>query len=359
MRVLHMIPDIGISNGVMSVILNYFKAMPPDIKFDVCYFAEKKETRQADIEALGGRVFKIPAPSPKSLLRGSMRRFFAAHKEEWQALHIHAPHFAVFMAPQAKRAGIQKICCHCHSGSYSLSGNQLRNKILSLYSKYFIKTKFACGADAGRVWYGNTEFTVLNNAIDCKAYAFNAQIRDEVRQKLGLAGSFIVGHIGKTDVVQKNHPFLIKVFAKIKEKDKTAKLLLIGAQKTLELDSLCKQLGVADSVFFLGNRKDVAQLLWACDLFLFPSTNEGLPVSLIEAQAAGLPIVMSDSVTDELCVCKEIVRVKLSDPEEEWAQKALRFKNCERKNNYEIMRSAGWDIYNCAERLTAYYKQGI
>ena len=102
-------------------------------------------------------------------------------------------------------------------------------------------------------------------------------------------------------------------------------------------------------------RQDVAQLLWACDLFLFPSTNEGLPVSLIEAQAAGLPIVMSDSVTDELCVCKDIVRVKLSDPEEEWAQKALRFKNCERKNHYESMRSAGWDIEKAAEFLVMYY----
>ena len=169
MRVLHMISDIGIANGVMSVVLNYFNAMPEDIKFDVCYFAEKPQTRQADIEKLGGRVFKIPAPSPKGLLRRDMNRFFADHKGEWQALHIHAPHFSVFMAPQAKAAGIQKICCHCHSSVYSLKGNQVRNRMLSLYSKYFIKTRFACSGAAGKVWYGNKKFKILNNAIHYKA----------------------------------------------------------------------------------------------------------------------------------------------------------------------------------------------
>lgn len=103
-----MIPDIEIANGVMSVVLNYFKMMPPDIKFDVVYFSEKEKTVQPQIEALGGRVYKINPPSAKGILKHEMSRFFAAHKNEWEALHIHAPHFAVFIAPQAKKAGIKK-----------------------------------------------------------------------------------------------------------------------------------------------------------------------------------------------------------------------------------------------------------
>lgn len=83
MRVLHMVPDIGVANGVVSVILNYFSAMPYDIKFDVVYFAEKSETRQKDIEEMGGRVFKIGAPSLKGLLKGNMKSFFNSHKGEW------------------------------------------------------------------------------------------------------------------------------------------------------------------------------------------------------------------------------------------------------------------------------------
>lgn len=150
MRVLHMIPDIGIANGVMSVILNYFKAMPDDIKFDVCYFAEKEETRQADIENLAGMFLKYPPPRPKVCSGVICALFFAQHKGEWEALHIHAPHFAVFMAPQAKAAGIKKICCHCHSTWYSLEkSNEIRNKLLALPVKILTDTQFACGEEAG------------------------------------------------------------------------------------------------------------------------------------------------------------------------------------------------------------------
>lgn len=355
MRVLHMIPDIGIANGVMSVILNYFKAMPDDIKFDVCYFAEKSETRKTDIEKLGGRVFKIPAPSPKGLLRRDMSRFFAQHKGEWQALHIHAPHFAVFIAPQAKAAGIKKICCHCHSTVYSLKGNQTRNKILSLYSKYFIKTRFACSEAAGKVWYGNKKFTVLKNAINCAEYTFDPVKRDEVRKKEQLTDSFVVGHIGKTDVPQKNHPFIIRVFAQIKKIKQNAVLILIGAEETKELDALCRELGVKSSVMFLGARTDVPLLLQACDVFLFPSTSEGLPVSLIEAQAAGLPVLMSDSVTDEVCVTDGVFKMSSSASLSEWAGKLIEISNRPRKNNLEELISAGWDINNCAKKLIKYY----
>lgn len=105
-----MIPDIGISNGVMSVILNYAKAMPDDIIFDVVYFSESDKTRRKDIEALGGRVFKIDAPSPVDLFTKKMDSFFKNHMNEWQAVHIHCLHFAVFMAPAARRAGIKKNC---------------------------------------------------------------------------------------------------------------------------------------------------------------------------------------------------------------------------------------------------------
>lgn len=362
MRILHMIPDIGISNGVMSVILNYAKAMPSDIKFDVIYFAEKKETRQADIEALGGRVFKTDMPSPKSLFSGSMKSFFDKHKNEWQALHIHCPHFAVFIAPFAKAAGIKRIAVHCHSTVYSLKGSQKRNQMLSLYAKYFIKTKFACSSEAGRLWYGSKNYIVLNNGIDCEKYRFNPQLRDKIRNELNIKNTFAVGHIGRTDVPQKNHSFIFKVFAEVKKRREDAVLLLAGAEKNDELCELSKQLNIESSIKYLGIRQDVNELLSAMDVFIFPSTKEGLPVSVIEAQTAGLPVLMSNSVTVEAAVTDLVQMKSLEDNYSAWADdiigaKAVYDNMAEaRKNACDSVKSAGWDIYDCAKALAEYYK---
>lgn len=356
MRVLHMIPDIGISNGVMSVILNYAKAMPEDIVFDVVYFAEKDRTREKDIEGLGGKVYKIDPPSPLDLLTGKMNSFFNEHKNQWQALHIHCPHFAVFIAPYAKKAGIKKIAVHCHTTTSSLAGNGTRNKILSFYAKYCVKEKFACSKAAGQLWYKSKKYSVLNNAIDCEGFVYNPLIRENVRKQLDLENCFVVGHIGRTDIPQKNHPFLLKIFSELKKKNSFAKLLLIGAVPTDETNRLCRELDIEDSISFLGVRSDVSDILMACDVFVFPSTSEGLPVSVVEAQAAGLPVIMSDSITDEVCVTDMVCRLSLKAKPSVWADKITEISRAERKDTCSIMKKTGWDINDCAAKLACYYK---
>lgn len=356
MRILHMIPDIGISNGVMSNLLNYFSAMPDDVKFDVLYFSEKEQTRQKDIEALGGRVYKIDPPSPKDLLTNKMDYFFSEHKNEWSALHINCPHFALFIAPSAKKAGIKKIFVHCHTTYFSLKGNGARNRLLSLYAKYFIKDKLACSRESGRIWYGNKKFSVINNAVDCKRYSFSEFVRKNVRAKLNLSDNFVVCHIGKTDIQVKNHPFLLEIFARIKAKKNNAKLLLIGAVETQELKALCNTLHISDDVVFYGFADNVNELLQGADVFVFPSISEGLPVSVVEAQAASLPVLMSDAITDEVVITDDIVAASLNDSADLWADKAIEIADKQRKDNFDLMKNAGWDIHSCAEKLLSLYE---
>lgn len=351
-----MIPDIGISNGIMSVILNYAKAMTDDIKFDVVYFADKPETKQAEIEALGGRVFKINTPSPKSVLKGNTDKFFKEHKGEWDVLHIHAPHFTVFIAPSAKKNGIKKICCHCHSTLFSLKTKNLkRNEILNKPTKFLVDKKFACSKAAGNYWFGK-DYTVIKNAVECEKYRFNPDVRNKVRTDFGLNDELVVVHIGRTDILQKNHPYILKVFANIKKKRPDSRLMLIGAVPTDETNKLCTELEITDSVMFLGLRTNVNELLQGADVFLFPSTDEGLPVSVIEAQAAGLPVLMSDSVTDEVIVTDEAVTLSLNASKDNWAEKIIQLSEIDRKDNFEVMKSAGWNISECAQQLIEYYK---
>ncbi len=356
MRILHMIPDIGISNGVMSVILNYAKAMPNDVIFDIIYFANKEKSRKGDIEALGGNVYKVNPPSVKELLSGKMDSFFKEHKGEWEALHIHCPHYAVFIAPYAKKNGIKKIFVHCHTTEFSLKGNSNRNRILSLYAKYFIKNKIACSEDSGKLWYGKMKFTVLNNAIDCDAFRYNPQISAEIRNKLKLNDCFVVGHIGNTGIPQKNHTFIFKVFAQIKKENDNSVLLLIGAEKTNELDSLAKSLNIAESVCYLGVRSDVDRLLQGVDVFLFPSISEGLPVSVIEAQAAGVPVVMSNSITNEVIVTDNVISLPFCESINVWSNSCLRACGRQKVDYCELLKKSGWDIHINAEKLIAWYK---
>lgn len=359
MRILHMIPDIEVANGVMSVVLNYFKMMPPDIKFDVVYFSEKEKTMKPQIEALGGRVYKINPPSAKGLLKHEMSRFFAQHKNEWEVLHIHAPHFAVFMAPQAKRAGIKKICCHCHTTWYSLfAENEFRNRLLAAPAKHLAGTCFACGRGAGEFWFKNN-FYVLPNAVDCAAFRFNAQRRVQIRHSLGLDDCLVCGNVGRLYPPQKNHPFILKIFAEVKKLRSDAKLLLVGAEEDADLLLLAKKLKIEKDVFFLGQRKNVADLLLAMDVFLFPSLKEGLPVAAIEAQASGLPVLMSSAITREALVAPNSKMLSLDLPPSEWARIAVDAALAPRKDNYNFMKAAGWDIKDRAAKLADYYKTGV
>lgn len=346
-----MIPDIGMANGIMSVILNFARSMPEEIKFDIVYFFEKEPTRQADIEALGGHVYKIDKP-PKN---DALKALLAEHKGEWSTLHIHAPHFAGFIVPAAKKAGIPKICVHCHSTEYSLKGNGKRNHLLSLYAKDFVKDKFACSDLAGRFWYGNKPFTVINNAIDCQRYSYNPAVRDRVRQELGMEKSLVIGHIGRTDIPQKNHLFLLQVFREVVKHNSDAQLLLMGAEPTPELTAYCLQHKMENNVRFLGLRNDINELLQACDLFLFPSTREGLPVSVMEAQAAGLPVLLSDSVTEECIVTDLVKTLSLTQQPDVWATQCLQLASKPQRSTLQEMQSAGWDLTAVRDVLVNYY----
>ena len=131
MRILHFVPDIGVANGVASVVLNYFRAMPEDIKFDVMYFKERERDRRADIEALGGRVFRINTPGIKSLISSELDDFFEEHKGEYAAVHIHAPYLTCLIAPKARKHGIKKVAAHCRT---AVNKRNCRNKHIVLWA---------------------------------------------------------------------------------------------------------------------------------------------------------------------------------------------------------------------------------
>lgn len=363
MRVLHVSAGIGRNNGVMSVILNYARHMPADIRFDVLYFKETDGDQLLELEALGGRAFRVSPPGLHSFRRDDVDEFLARHRDEYSAIHLHLPYLASVFAAKARRAGIPKVCVHCHSTWFSLEKkNVLRNRVLNLPTKFLADQMFACGREAGVFWYGKRavergRVKVLPNAIECERYRFSPERRKAVRQALGIEDRLVAGHVGRVSPPQKNHPFLLRVFQKILERRPDALLLLVGAEPNEELSALVQELRLEGSVRWLGLRSDVADLLQAMDVFLFPSLYEGLPVAVVEAESAGLPVVMSDAVTGEVCVTDRIVRLPLDQPPEVWADRALKLAAEERRDAADQVIRGGFDLPASARWLAEFYRR--
>lgn len=190
--------------------------------------------------------------------------------------------------------------------------------------------------EAGKWMFGKHNFQIMNNAIDAKKFIYNEEVRKRKRAELGVEDKFVIGHVGRFNL-QKNHEFLVKCFADFAKTNEDAILVLIGNGELQEkIKAMAKEYGIETKVKFLGLREDIPQLLQAMDLFLFPSLFEGLPVTLVEAQAAGLPCVISDMITDEIMITDQISKVSLSGNTSLWNQEIVKYRYSKRKIQWKL-----------------------
>ena len=256
----------------------------------------------------------------------------------------------------AQKYGVKVRIAHSHNKSQD---KNLKYPI-KLLSKHLIPKYathlFSCGKEAGDWMFGGNTYTVLNNAIDTEKYRYDCQIRNQVRDELKISKSdFVIGHVGRFNP-PKNHSFLIDVFKSVHDKNRNSKLLLVGTGNgQSNIREKVDNLGLSDSVIFLGNRGDVNRILQAMDVFLFPSLYEGLPLSIIEAQAAGLPCIISDSVPSECRVTDLAESLDLNLPIDKWANAVLEKQSAIRKNTYQEIKNAGYDIEQNAKQLENFY----
>ena len=218
---------------------------------------------------------------------------------------------------------------------------------------------FMCGIDSGRWLYGaqnESRFIMLNNAIDAAAYTYDPAKRTDAWQRLGLGDELVVGHVGRFNP-QKNHPFLLEIFTELLKKEPNAVLLLVGGGEDMpKMQAKTQALGIAGHVRFLGVRNDVAELMQAMDVFVFPSLYEGLPVTMVEAQAAGLPCVISDKVPPECILTDGLVDIMpLSVAPDAWAEKILEKRDTPRTDHRSEIAAHGFDITTEAVKLQEFY----
>ena len=200
-------------------------------------------------------------------------------------------------------------------------------------------------------------FTFIPNGIDTGKFRFDPAVREVVRQKLGLTNRFVIGNIGRL-CYQKNQSFLLDVFAEVIKYRPESCLLLVGEGEDLSmLQEKARALNIQDRVIFYGTSKHVERLLWAMDVFAFPSRFEGLGIVAVEAQAAGLPVVCSENVPDEAAVTQLFLRVPLTDGAAAWAKVLLIAADTERELRTDVTAAAGFDVATVAAMIEETYKE--
>lgn len=353
-----------LGGGVEAVVMNYYRHIDKSkIQFDFICDEDSTNIPYEEIEKLGGRVIIIP---PYQKIFKYIKELTKVLKEgNYKIVHSHINTLSVFPLYCAKKAKVPVRIAHSHSTTNKKEWKKnLMKNTLKPFSKIFATEYFACTEHAGRWMFGNKTFSdgrvyVLNNAIDLDKFKYNEKVRKAKRKELDIKDNqIVIGHIGRF-VAQKNHIYLIDIFNEMHKQNKDTILLLAGQGPLMEeIKEKVENLGIGNSVRFLGQRTDANELYQAFDVFLFPSLYEGLGMVLIEAQVAGNICFASTEVPKIAKITENVEFLNLSDEPKKWS-KHIFDKIDESKKKINVIEQAqyfGYDINKEVIKLESKYK---
>lgn len=319
-RVLQVVPDMG-AGGIENYIMNMYRSiLQYDIQFDFLVHHEREAFFDSEIEALGGRIYRLPVLDDKRILRykNEVNRLLAS--KEWNIVHGHIASLASFYLKEAEDVGIPCRIVHSHGSSFLKTPKGYAKYLLFKRAKKHANVKLACSTEAGQYLFGNEVFYLAKNAIDAGRFEFNAAKRAKVRNQFGWSDqNLVIGHIGRFNL-QKNHSFLEDVFSQLIKNRPDARLLLVGAGETREnVKHQVDRLGLSSKVIFKEVTDDPGSYYSAMDVFVMPSLFEGLPLAGIEAQCSGLPCYFSQEITREVAISENAFFLNLADGDISWA----------------------------------------
>lgn len=348
--------------GLETMLMNYYRHIDHNkIQFDFLTHRQERGDYDHEIESLGGRIYHTYPIHPKYMVQYQkwLKLFFVEHSE-YRIIHSHIDALSFYPLYAAKKAGIPVRISHSHNCDFD-KDMKLPFRIFSKHLIPMVATDFwGCSKPAIEFMFGKkiasyNNHVVLQNAINAKKFIYNLPLREQMRKSLHIEDKLVIGHIGRF-MYQKNHSFLIEIFEEIHKQEPKSVLILIGRGKEQEkINRLVFEKGLVDSVIFLGVRSDIPELMQAMDVFLLPSRFEGLPVVLIEAQAAGLSCVVSkDVIRDEVNISGLVTFVSLDQSGEVWAN-AVMTCNKVRQNMLMCLQDNGYDVEQQAQWLVDKY----
>lgn len=354
-RILHIVGAMY-PGGMENFILNLYRNVDRSrLQFDIAVHSRKENDYCDLVESMGGHIYDLPRMS-----RHPIQNYHALKElvrtNGYKVVVRHTANAMILMQLVAAHRGGALTICHSHNET---DPKKFLHKLCRPFLKKAADVKMACSQKAGAWMFGEEPFEEVHNAIDIDAFRFNGERRTALRAEFGIPeNAHVYGNISNF-IASKNHPFQIEVYKEILKRDPDSYFFCIGeGDLRPEIEAARDKAGLTKRLILTGIRRDVPDLMSMLDVLLFPSFFEGLPLTLIEAQAAGLPILMSDSITDSVIVTNGIVSKKsLSETAESWAEAAMERaeKETDRMGSKEQIASHGYDI----KALAASYESRI
>lgn len=319
-----LVSDMSETNGVTSFAVNYFKRVDPQkVHIDFAAYFPAESSHPKWIEAHGGRVYLLPPLKDLKRHVAACERILA--EGQYDVVHANSLHITIPMLWCAKRRGVPVRILHSHSSK--LGGTRLkslRNWLFLPLLRAQATDYAACAEAAGRRLFGKRPYTIIPNVISVARFQYDPQTRAAVRAEMHAESKLIVGSAGRL-AVEKNPLFAMDVFQKLSQAAPNAEYWWAGTGPLEpEVRQYIAQLGLTEKVRLLGNRRDMDRLYQAMDVFFMPSLFEGLSLACLEAEAAGLPCVVSDTVSSEVNVTGEVTFVPLQGGLDAWVEQLLR-----------------------------------
>lgn len=354
----------GIENFVMNVYRNIDREK---VQFDFLAHYGREAAFNDEIRAMGGRIYEMPAIRDETHVYywklfeyiGALKKFFKEHKE-YKIIHGQMTNTASIYMPIAKRHGVTTRIAHSHNSHGKVGMLGVVTDILKKPVFKYATDLFACSEAAAKYFYPESyikagKVKIVPNAVDAGRFRFNPEKRKQMRAEFGVEDKLVIGCVGRFRT-EKNQGFLLGVLKEALLLESNTVLLFAG-DGPLEDDVKKKavEMGIADKCIFLGMRSDIPDVMQAMDVLAMPSLFEGLPVTGIEAQASGLHCVVADGVTREMNAIDMVTYISLDASKEEWAKTLVENARKERRDTYEQLKAAGYDIHTTAAWLQEFY----
>ena len=361
-RVLNIISKMD-AGGAETFLMKVFRNIDNEkLIFDFLVCTPEEGLYDKEINSMGGKIH-YSAPKSRNPIKSFYDTFNVVRANKYRAVFRASAHSLAFLDLFAAALGGADIRVMRSTNTNNPGG--IMSNVLHFVFRPFLNSvttlQLAPSTEAAIWLFGKTsvqngKVDIIKNGVEIDKFIFNKGTREKARHEMGLSSRFVIGHVGRFQT-QKNHSYLFDVFTGIKQKQNNAVLLLIGQG---ELESVIREkaekFGLTDSVIFAGQRSDIPDLLMAMDVYVFPSLYEGLPNTVVEAQATGLRCLVSDSITKEVGFTDLVQFLPLELGPDEWAEIALQYRTgYERRNMKVEFIEKGYDIRSTAIWLEEYF----